>query len=54
MVRDWFIWTELNPNLDSIRDEPEYGAIIAKLEIDMAIELARVRAGETQSSDAAQ
>jgi hypothetical protein len=52
--RHWFFWTELNPNLDSIRDEPEYGAVIAKLESDMAIELVRVRAGETQTPDAAQ
>jgi TolB-like protein/Tfp pilus assembly protein PilF len=48
--RYWYLWTELNPNLDSIRDEPEYGAIIARLESDMAIELARVQAGETQPS----
>ncbi len=50
--RHWFFWTELNPNLDSIRDEPEYGAIIAKLESDMAVELARVRAGETSRQSA--
>jgi len=49
--RHWFFWTELNPNLDSIRDEAEYGAIIAKLKDDTAVELARVRAGETRSSD---
>jgi TolB-like protein/Tfp pilus assembly protein PilF len=52
--RHWFFWTELNPNLDSIRDEPEYGVIIARLKSDMAIELARVRAGETQTPDAVQ
>lgn len=46
----WFLWTELNPNLDSIRDEPEYGAIIAKLESNMASELARVRASEPKPS----
>jgi tetratricopeptide (TPR) repeat protein len=49
--RHWFFWTELNPNLDSIRDEPDYVATIVKLESDMAIELARVRAGETHSPD---
>ena len=49
--RHWFLWTELNPNLDSIRDEPEYRAIIAKLENDMAIDRARVQAGEDQTLD---
>jgi tetratricopeptide (TPR) repeat protein len=52
--RHWFFWTELNPNLDSIRDEPGYRAIIASLESDMAAELARVRASETQPSDTPQ
>jgi tetratricopeptide (TPR) repeat protein len=45
--RHWYFWTELNPNLDSIRDAPEYRAIIVKLESDMAVELARVRESDT-------
>jgi tetratricopeptide (TPR) repeat protein len=32
-----------NPNLDSIRDTPEFAAIIAEIEADMAAQLARVR-----------
>lgn len=46
--RKWFLWTELNPNLDSIRDEPEYAAMIDELESKMAIELALVQAGDAQ------
>jgi tetratricopeptide (TPR) repeat protein len=45
----WRLWTELNPNLDSIRSEPEYDALIAELESKMAAELVLVRAGENQS-----
>jgi cytochrome c-type biogenesis protein CcmH/NrfG len=32
-----------NPNLDSIRDTPEFAAIVAEIEADMAAQLARVR-----------
>jgi hypothetical protein len=32
-----------NPNLDSIRDTPEFAAIVAEIEADMATQLARVR-----------
>ena len=32
-----------NPNLDSIRDTPEFAAIVAEIEADMADQLARVR-----------
>ena len=32
-----------NPNLESIRDTPEFAAIIAEIEADMAEQLARVR-----------
>jgi hypothetical protein len=32
-----------NPNLDSIRDTPEFAAVIAEIEADMAAQLARVR-----------
>ena len=32
-----------NPNLESIRDTPEFNAIVAEIEADMAEQLARVR-----------
>jgi len=32
-----------NPNLESIRDTPEFATIIAEIEADMAAQLARVR-----------
>ncbi len=32
-----------NPNLDSIRDTPEFAAIVAEIEADMAAQLERVR-----------
>jgi hypothetical protein len=32
-----------NPNLESIRDTPEFAAIVAEVEADMATQLARVR-----------
>jgi hypothetical protein len=32
-----------NPNLESIRDTPEFAAIVAEIETDMAEQLARVR-----------
>ncbi len=32
-----------NPNLKSIRNTPEFAAIIAEIEADMAAKLARVR-----------
>jgi hypothetical protein len=49
--RHWYFWTELNPNLDAIRGEPGYRAIIAELEKDMEVELARVRAARIGVSD---
>ncbi len=32
-----------NPNLESIRDTPEFAAIIAEIEADMAVQLEQVR-----------
>jgi hypothetical protein len=32
-----------NPNLESIRSTPEFAAVIAEIEADMAEQLARVR-----------
>ncbi len=43
-TKDMWRWRVLyNPNLDSIRDSPEFAAIIAEIEADMAEQLARVR-----------
>ena len=43
-MRDHWRWQLLhNPNLDSIRDTPEFAAIVAEIEADMAEQLARVR-----------
>jgi hypothetical protein len=33
----------LDPSLESLHDEPEFQAMIAEIEADMAIQLARVR-----------
>jgi hypothetical protein len=43
-TRDMWRWELLyNPNLDSIRDTPEFAAIVAEMEADMADQLERVR-----------
>ncbi len=43
-TRDMWRWQVLyNPNLESIRDTPEFAAIVAEIEADMAAQLARVR-----------
>jgi tetratricopeptide (TPR) repeat protein len=43
-TRDMWRWQVLyNPNLESIRDTPEFAAIVAEIEADMAEQLARVR-----------
>lgn len=39
----WRLQLLYNPNLESIRDTPEFAAIIAEIEADMAVQLARVR-----------
>jgi TolB-like protein/Tfp pilus assembly protein PilF len=39
----WWLWTERNPNLDSIRDEPEFHALIQEVKADMAAQLEKVR-----------
>ncbi len=39
----WRLRLLYNPNLESIRDTPEFAAIIAEIEADMAEQLARVR-----------
>jgi hypothetical protein len=43
-TKDMWRWQVLyNPNLDSIRDSPEFAAVVAEIEADMAAQLARVR-----------
>jgi hypothetical protein len=46
----WRLQLLHNPNLDSIRDTPEFAAVVAEIEADMATQLARVhemqRSGE--------
>jgi hypothetical protein len=39
----WRLQLLYNPNLESIRDTPEFAAVIAEIEADMAAQLARVR-----------
>jgi tetratricopeptide (TPR) repeat protein len=39
----WRLQLLYNPNLDSIRDTPEFAAVIAEIEADMAEQLERVR-----------
>jgi TolB-like protein/Tfp pilus assembly protein PilF len=39
----WRLQLLYNPNLESIRDTPEFAAIVAEIEADMAEQLARVR-----------
>jgi hypothetical protein len=40
---NWRFQLLYNPNLDSIRDTPEFAAIVAEIESDMAEQLVRVR-----------
>ena len=39
----WWYYLKYNPNLESLHDEPEYQAMVAEIEADMAAQLARVR-----------
>ncbi len=41
--RHWWYYLEHDKNLDSIRDEPEFQAMVEEIEADMAEQLARVR-----------
>jgi glucan phosphorylase len=43
---NWWYYLEHNPNLDSIRDEPEFQAMVEEIKADMAAQLERVRAME--------
>jgi hypothetical protein len=39
----WWYSLKLDPTLESLHDEPEFQAMIAEIEADMAEQLARVR-----------
>jgi tetratricopeptide (TPR) repeat protein len=39
----WWYLLKRDPNLESLHDEPEYQAMVAEIEADMAAQLARVR-----------
>jgi tetratricopeptide (TPR) repeat protein len=39
----WWYYLKYDPTLESLHDEPEFQAIIAEIEADMAAQLARVR-----------
>ncbi len=41
--RFWWYYAEHNPNLDSIRNEPEFQAMMEEVKADMAAQLERVR-----------
>jgi hypothetical protein len=38
----WWLWFQ-KPDLESLHDEPEFQAMVAEIEADMAAQLARVR-----------
>jgi tetratricopeptide (TPR) repeat protein len=40
---NWWYYLKYDPTLESLHDEPEYQAMIAEIEADMAAQLARVR-----------
>ncbi len=39
----WWYFLKQDPNLESLHDEPEFQAMVAEIEADMAAQLARVR-----------
>jgi TolB-like protein/DNA-binding winged helix-turn-helix (wHTH) protein len=39
----WWYYLQREPNLESLHDEPEFQAMVAEIEADMATQLARVR-----------
>jgi tetratricopeptide (TPR) repeat protein len=39
----WWYWLKEDPTLESLHDEPEFQAMVAEIEADMAAQLARVR-----------
>ncbi len=39
----WWYFLKHDPNLESLHDEPEFHAMVAEIEADMAAQLERVR-----------
>ena len=39
----WWYYLKYDPTLESLHDEPEFQAMVAEIEADMAAQLARVR-----------
>jgi hypothetical protein len=39
----WWYFLKQDPSLESLHDEPEFQAMVAEIEADMAEQLARVR-----------
>ncbi len=39
----WWYYFKYDPNLESLHDEPEFQAMVAEIEADMAAQLERVR-----------
>jgi tetratricopeptide (TPR) repeat protein len=39
----WWYYLQYDPNLESIRDEPEFQAILAEIKIDMSAQMQRIR-----------
>ncbi len=46
----WWLWTTLNPNMASLRDDPEFLRIVADLESEIATQLDLVRDLESGGS----
>ena len=47
----WEWATELNPNMESLRDDPRYQAMIAEIKTDMAAQLEQLRAKQAQARE---
>ena len=39
----WWYYLQYDPNLESIRDEPEFQAILAEIKADMSAQMQRIR-----------
>ena len=39
----WWYYLQYDPNLESIRDEPEFQAILAEIKTDMSAQMQRIR-----------
>ncbi len=43
----WWYYLKYDPTLESLHDEPEFQAMVAEIEADMAAQLVRVREMQT-------